>query len=452
MTKKLVHIGMDDIDSPRGGCTTHFASLLVEQLSGWGVDWIDYPNLVRLNPNIPYRTRGNGAVSLRFRVKEDRISDLLPFIDRMIQEYIDLKYPNTNPGVVVLEGEIQESVRQFAMRALWKTIPLEIARRVIRESGIDSIAHGNGRGLVGAVSAIGNNLMNDFTYEYIAYRALNKTNEQREVDNDSVVEMDRIMGDKLFSSIDDQSGRNVIAPHGPDPVLFGIRGERPDYVIEAASLVRSEQSVSRWMVFRTNQGTGAHLMNCVYISDLRPYMAAVVHGVIESKSRILEGGHVIFGVGDCSGRIDCAAYEPTGNFRETITGLEKGDQVMIHGGVRPASRLHGLTLNAEGIEVLKLAAAPKMLNPLCPVCEKRMKSAGRDKGYKCANCGFKDPKAKKIATPASREIEEKVYLPPIRAQRHLTRPEVRFGRRNNEVPVTLVKKWSSHLQVRKCRE
>ena len=68
MTRENITIGMDDIDSPNGGCTTHFASLLVEELDKIVEKWLDYPNLIRLNPNIPYRTRGNGAVALRFTV------------------------------------------------------------------------------------------------------------------------------------------------------------------------------------------------------------------------------------------------------------------------------------------------------------------------------------------------------------------------------------------------
>ena len=71
---------MDDIDSPNGGCTTHFASYLVEQLESSGVYWLDYPNLIRLNPNIPYRTRGNGAVSLKFEIESSEIDELLTII------------------------------------------------------------------------------------------------------------------------------------------------------------------------------------------------------------------------------------------------------------------------------------------------------------------------------------------------------------------------------------
>ena len=56
----LLHIGLDDTDSPEGGCTTYIGARLVEELDALGVRFTDYPNLLRLNPNVPWKTRGNG--------------------------------------------------------------------------------------------------------------------------------------------------------------------------------------------------------------------------------------------------------------------------------------------------------------------------------------------------------------------------------------------------------
>src|SRR5213593_1698496 len=58
-----LYLGVDDTDSLRGMCTTYLATELVRALSRW--DIIGYPRLVRLNPNIPWKTRGNGAICLR---------------------------------------------------------------------------------------------------------------------------------------------------------------------------------------------------------------------------------------------------------------------------------------------------------------------------------------------------------------------------------------------------
>ncbi|MHA2141547.1 MAG: TiaS agmantine-binding domain-containing protein [Candidatus Thorarchaeota archaeon] len=441
MTPTELHLGMDDVDSPRGGCTTHFASLVVELLSDWGASWIDYPNLIRLNPNIPYRTRGNGAVALRFEIDSRKAEDILPSLESMIQRYVEMEYPNTNPGVVLIEGGILQEVRKFSERALWRTVPIAFAKRLLERKSIRHIYDGNGRGLIGALSAAGNRLFQDHTYEYIAYRAPESSSQPRGVHEETVMEMNRVMGERLFSNIDLKTNKTLIAPHGPDPVLYGIRGESAEDVISAASYIKSDSSIDRWMVFRSNQGTGAHLANTVYVADLRPYMAAVVHGVIDRKPTIMEGGHVLFGMEDCSGHIDCAAYEPTGEFREEIAKLVKGDHTLVHAAVRPASKTHGLTLNVEGIEIIKLAKRSKMLNPICPNCSKRLKSAGKGQGYKCVNCGFKDPEGVKTEITLNSELEETVYLPPPRAQRHLTRPLVRRNRKNAGLPKSLVDIW-----------
>jgi tRNA(Ile2)-agmatinylcytidine synthase len=441
MMSKEIHLGMDDIDSPRGGCTTHFASLTAEMLTEWGVQWIDYPNLIRLNPNIPFRTRGNGAVALRFRIEAKKSLDILPTLKRMIHEYVEMDYPNTNPGVALIEGTIPPEVSGFSERALWRTIPIAIAKRVLERNGIQHIYDGNGRGLIGALAAIGNRLAQDHTFEFIAYRSPESSDQPRRVHEDSVIQMNRALGARLFSNIDPRTKRTLIVPHGPDPVLYGIRGERPEDVMSAATYVQSDSSIERRMVFRSNQGTGAHLKNVVYVADLRPYMAVVVHGVIDRNPKTLEGGHVIFGIGDCTGRIDCAAYEPTGEFREIVARLMKGDQALIHAAVRPASRTHGPTLNVEGIEIIKLVQRSKLVNPMCPNCTKRLKSAGKGQGFKCVNCGFKDPDATKSEVIFDSELEETVYLPPPRAQRHLTRPLERSHRRNNGLPESLVDEW-----------
>ena len=444
MSKKLVQIGMDDIDSPDGRCTTHFASLVVERLKEWVVEWTDYPNLIRLNPNIPYRTRGNGAVALRFIVENDDLDSIISMVEKQVHEYVEKAYPNTNPGVVFLGGTVPERVQSLSRHALWRVVPIRLVRRVIEALDIPHYASGNGRGLVGALSAVANSLHDDHTYEYIAYRSLENSKDKRGVDADSVRTMDKIMGDRVFSNVDISTNRIMIEPHGRDPVLFGVRGETPEDVIEAASLVKSKQSIDRWLVFRSNQATGEHLKHHVAIKNLRPYMTAIVTGRVESKPRMVEGGHSILTIQDYSSKIDCAAYEPSGEFRNTVMKLHVGDLVNFHAGVRPASRTHGLTLNLEGLEVVEFVRVSEVSNPVCPQCGKRMKSAGSGQGYKCVKCGHKDKEIGKIETPLVRDLQQGLHLPPARAQRHLTRPLSRIRKMNSGIPSKLVAKWHSH--------
>ena len=436
-TMEEFHLGMDDIDSPRGGCTTHFASLLAEDLTNLGVTWLDYPNLIRLNPNVPYRTRGNGAVVLRFRAPPDVGNTVLENVEQAIEKYVEHDYPNTNPGVVLVRGRPPSEMSKLSALAEWRVLAIDVVRRFLSRHHIAHISRGNGRGIVGATAAVGNRLLDDCTFEFIAYRSLEDTAHERGVDVESVYEMNRRMKGKTFSNIDPQTGSVLIQPHGPDPVIYGIRGDSPSDLVEAASLVRCHQTIERWTIFRTNQGTGEHLRHLVRISDLRPYMAAVVRGRVERRGIMTEGGHLIFTISDDAGTIDCAVYEPTGEFREVAASLIPGDIIEVHAGVRPASRTHGMTLNVEGLNVVALVENVILSNPLCPQCGKRMKSAGREKGFKCTKCGYRDASLEKVREVVPRHIHPRLYLPPPRAQRHLTRPYERLGVRNvleNTVP------------------
>ena len=65
---KILHIGFDDTDSINGRCTTHLSFLIARILiKKFNVEFIDFPLLIRLNPNVPLKTRGNGAVCLRIK-------------------------------------------------------------------------------------------------------------------------------------------------------------------------------------------------------------------------------------------------------------------------------------------------------------------------------------------------------------------------------------------------
>jgi len=100
-----MHIGFDDTDSPKRGCTTYIAALLVEKLSSIGVSFTDYPNLVRLNPNVPWKTRGNGALCLRIRCRDNLVDKTIENVIDVIEENAELGYDGTDPGVVFLFNE-----------------------------------------------------------------------------------------------------------------------------------------------------------------------------------------------------------------------------------------------------------------------------------------------------------------------------------------------------------
>jgi len=429
-----LHIGFDDTDSPRGGCTTYVAALIIERLHELGVSFFDYPALVRLNPNVPWKTRGNGALCLRVICEEDLQDELKECVVQTVEEQADFSYGGTDPGIVFLLGDVPSEIEKFAKRAITGLVKKDEALSLIKKYKAEAFGFKKGRGIIGGLAAIGEQLKGDHTYELIAYRTPENRGTPRRVEASSVIEMDRRLGNLVFNNVDYETGRILITPHGPDPVLYGIRGETAEVVRRGHELVVSEEPIERWVIFRTNQGTDAHLRRAVSISEVKPYSPVILSGEVSENPRVIKGGHVIFKIRDETGQIDCAAYEPTGNLRKTAKKLIVGDLVEIYGGVRPPSPRNPLTINVEKIRILKLAPIHVSRNPLCPVCGKRTKSMGRGKGFECKKCGFHGRDLKKIIIEKTRQLKLGLYVTSPRSQRHLTKPLSRYGQEKRGIP------------------
>jgi len=436
----LLHIGIDDTDSPRGGCTTYIAALLVERL-GPVVEFTDYPNLVRLNPNIPWKTRGNGAICLRVKVPRDDVSKAKEIVVETVEENSDIGYPKTDPGIVFLQGPVPTDVLKFGTRCLREVVTKAEALKVLKVSQGEGVGYGGGRGLIGALGAVGNPLMGDHTYEFLAYRRPENRGRLRRVDRDSVLRMDKATKGVTFSNVDWESKRVLITPRGPDPVLVGIRGEFPEAVKEAFLQVSLGEDVERWVVFRTNQGTEAHLPPLGKVASARPHSPIALEGTVTGTPQSIFGRHVIFKVGDGSGEICVAAYEPSGGLRRVVRGLHVGDRLRVFGGVRPKEGVRPLTINLEKLEVLDLAQEVVYANPFCPACGGRMESTGRGEGYRCRRCRFREPLGQQVSSTVARLIERGLYLPPARSQRHLSKPLGRYGLERPYLRVTPKDFW-----------
>jgi tRNA(Ile2)-agmatinylcytidine synthase len=428
----LLHIGFDDTDSPSGGCTTYLAALLVDVLSGLGARFVDYPNLLRLNPNVPWKTRGNGAVCLRVEIDESREEEAHRSVLNLVESYSYFDCENTNPGVVFLEGAVPAGLVEFSERVVKTVVSLDDALMLADEHEASAIGFKNMRGIIGGLAAVGGLQRGDHTYEFLGYRLPGNWGTPRRVDPDSVVRMDEATGGSTFNNVDPETGRVLIAPKGPDPVLFGIRGEDPLAVREAGLMVDSEP-LERWVVFRTNQGTDAHLGSLVPVLSLKPYSPAILEGLVSGPPKTIKGGHVFVGLTDETGRVDCAAYEPSGSFRVVVRRLIPGDRVRVYGGVRGDASRERLTFNMEKLEVLGLARDLRKVNPKCPECGGSMESMGRGKGFRCRSCGFRGAEMEKRTVEEERKIGEGLFLPPPRAQRHLSKPKVRYGREKSGI-------------------
>jgi len=434
-TNSILHIGFDDTDSRMGMCTTFLAYKIVEYLKKEGVKFLDYPYLIRFNPNIPWKTRGNGAVALK--VKTDKPEQIKKNIVQFIKKYSEIR-DGANPGVVFYQNEkIPLHFNEFGRQALCSLINRNKVKKFVSKNGLDSFYLGNGQGLVGAVGAIGYEF-DDYTYELISYRKESNFGKKREIFKDSVKKMQDLTYPNTFNSFDEDKNRILIAPHGPDPVFFGIRGEDIDSVIRGKALVRSPEKFDGYMIFKTNQGTGAHLKSELDVHNLKPFSSGYVTGRVSSVPKVAIGGHVIFSMTKDDQQVRCAVYRPTG-LTKIASKLIKGDLIKIGGGIRKATKIHQRILNVEFLQVLRLEKNLKAFNPICDVCQKRTKSKGKNQNFECVKCKKAFPS--KIFEEIPREIECKLYLPGLSAHRHLTRPMQRIGRLNNKVEFDWSKKW-----------
>jgi len=429
---KSVYIGIDDTDSRSGMCTTYLVKVLVERLKDLRVDLIGPPRLVRLNPNIPWKTRGNGAVCIRigkgygekkvvgeidgekiyaFKYGKDIEIDLNDLIS-ILKNYFVLEEPTTNPGMVFSKRKLPE---RLYWRAVRDVVNIDLVEKILKENNAKFFKFKNGRGIIGASAAIAWRARK-FTYELLTYLPEDKWKDERFIDENSVIEIDK-KTKYTFDNYDYENHYIAISPHSKTPVLFGIRGLDPEELIKAKDMVKSTP-YNAWFLFLTNQGTDEHLVRRK-IKDVKAYQNVILQGRVVKEAKNIEGGHTIFKIEDSTGKIDCAAYEPTKNFRKIIEKLKVGDEVEVYGSVRDEPR----TINIEKIRILKLAEVKvKVANPICPKCGRRMESIGRGKGYRCRKCGIKLPEEAAEFKVLEREIKEGWYEVPVIARRHLSMP------------------------------
>jgi tRNA(Ile2)-agmatinylcytidine synthase len=443
MKKPIMHIGLDDTDSTRKGCTTYVAALLVEKLEKLNVKFLDYPNLIRLNPNVPWKTRGNGALCLRIEHDEDLEDQIKEVAISLVEENADLSFKGTDPGIVFFrKTEIPEEVKTFAKKAITGIVTLREAMKLIKKFEGEALGFNTCRGIIGALAAVGETLEGDHTYELIAYRVPENIGLKRKVDEASIFEMDELTRPHTFNNVDLEKGRVIITPRGPDPILFGIRGETPEIVKKAFGIVKPLERLERWVIFRTNQGTDMHLKRAIALNQIKPYNSVIAKGIVSRNPRIIPLRHVIFSIKDQSGEVDCAAYEPTGDLRKVARELIVGDSVEAIGAVRKPSTAKPLTINLEKINILELAPKTAFQNPACPKCGKRLESIGKGKGFRCKKCGARFDGVEKRQVTVVRELKAGLYVTSTRSQRHLTKPLRRYGleKRHSEVK-SMIKEW-----------
>ena len=416
-------IGIDDTDSRDKYCTTYIGMLLMEKL---GKKYkMDVPKLIRMNPMVKYKTRGNGGVCLRIIENEQKLSDnninyIKETVINLVEEYSDIECENTNPGIVFLSEENYIKNRKilddYYKKVLYDIITVDYAKKILNKIGGEYVLYKKGHGIIGSLGAISSSDY-PYTYELLAYRKRENWGTERKIDNKSVVEMDKKTIPFTFNNVDGE--KQIIAPRTKCPVLYGIRGVKKDVLIDAMGMVKCEEDIDKYMIFKTNQGTDVHL-RYMAIKDIYPNTGVISYGTLVDDPKDIAGGIVVFEIDDGTGKIKCISYEPTKSFRNIVRKLKKGDIVGVYGTVREEP----FEINIEKLKILKLSKQ-YIKNKKCS-CGGVLKSKGVKSGYVCNKCGKRIKYDDINLIEVKRDIMEGFYEVPPSARRHLSKPLILF--------------------------
>ncbi|HJM17351.1 MAG TPA: tRNA(Ile)(2)-agmatinylcytidine synthase [Candidatus Poseidoniia archaeon] len=426
----MLHIGLDDTDSVKGGCTTWLATEIIKELSEF--DLIGNPRLVRLNPNVPWKTRGNGAVSLIFGkgtgskqiIGKFNDLDIFAFekglgtdydkeiiLNRIMNIVSKKAHQDSQPGVVISDAFLPEGL-------YWQGVTSIVSEEILKEALQGTVSSGlrGSRGICGAAcslawSGTSSNMRGiTHTWELIGYREEKNWGTNRNISSDLVKKISEMKG--VFSCID-SDGKVAMVPNSPCPVLWGFRGTDPSILVDNFDILSPEKPI-RWLLYKTNQATDNHL-RIKEITNLIDGDCVQMEVFVSSNTIAIEGGHRFFNVKDENNvGVKCAAFEPTKDFRHIIDKLTIGDSLIICGSVK------NKTINLEKIKVLALAPRfSKPSNPLCD-CGKRTHSSGKNTYYRCKACGKKYERPDMIEIKSDLQLQW--YEPPASSRRHLSTP------------------------------
>jgi tRNA(Ile2)-agmatinylcytidine synthase len=419
-------IGVDDTDSSTEMCTTYIGIRIAAMASNM---IIGYPRLVRLNPNIPYKTRGNGAICFHLgeegnkRIKVGHYAgkdiysngeehplhsseEIKKTVISIVEELYVHGEPNTNPGIVFLK---ERPNPEFYLRCLREDVPIDDAKAAIDKIGGEYVQINIGRGIIGAAASIAWE-PGLHTFELICYRGSIHVNLSRAEKLEAAKLCDAYDG--TFNNMDLENNTPSIFPRERTPVLFGIRATNPEILLTIFNdlQIRFNQIPEDFLIYETNQGTDDHIRagNGFRIDGA----GIAVEGRIMGRPRRMRGGHLTGELASGNDTITFLVFEPSKKFRNVFENLNEGDKIRLLGSVSRGN------VKVEKLEILSLSHIYRRIPPVCDVCH--VKGTNRGSGnYLCSECG-------KILLPeyekVTRNIKEGRFQPPVSARRHLSMP------------------------------
>ncbi|HJQ93763.1 MAG TPA: tRNA(Ile)(2)-agmatinylcytidine synthase [Candidatus Thermoplasmatota archaeon] len=425
-------LAFDNTDGPDGGCTTHAAFHVLLALPELALRGL--PRLVRLNPNVPWKTRGNAAVALplgrpegpQVRVGELRGREVLAFpegapadpsadvLARAWNALSGLAQRQALPGLVLCQEAPPAALYWSAVRTF---VPPGEAKAAAAELGVLHRSTGDGRSLVGSLAAAAWPGPPS-SFEVIAYREPQRWGHARDLDPAPLFGLDATGA--TFHTVDPVAGKLACVPRTPDPVLCGLRGRDPERLVAAAipALARAaREPVDGWLLWASNQASGDHVTPVGAVGEA-PAMGTVrVEAEVVARAERRQGGHAFVALRDGAGTaFEAVAFEPTHAFRDLLSALLPGDRVVVAGAFA-----EGL-VKLEKLRIVAPVAHRSKRNPTCPACGRAMRSKGPSTGFRCSGCKTRLPPSALEWAESPRGVDTHWHEPPVMARRHLHRP------------------------------
>ncbi|WP_338600006.1 tRNA(Ile)(2)-agmatinylcytidine synthase [Sulfolobus tengchongensis] len=432
-------IGIDDHDSYNLGCTTHFSVILLSKLlKNHNAILLDMPYLVRLNPNIPWKTRGNASIriEIEFNGTKKELADLIfSYSTKYVKEISFALERDRKPGLAIIEYNNYvrslSKLNSFYLKGVSDVIPLDYAKRFAEKTDIE--VRGD-RGIIGSIAALG--VYGAYTYELITYRKRENWLKKRIIDTESVKRFDEITFPMTFANYDYVKENPFIIPHGSDPILYGVRGTSIEDLLKALHEIKTNEDIDFFAIFKSNQGTSIHF------HKTGEFFYQEIKKVIEVRSvEVGKGGDVLI---RSTNNDILFVYKETGELNNAAKLLKAGDKILVLGAIKPSTKYEKI-IELEQFEIIELNDI-EYTNPKCPKCGSSTESLGRNKGFRCKKCRYIIKSSSKVIKRVSRDLSLGVYQ--TRIYRHLTKPlflELRYTNKQFEDEIKFLDLFRAEL-------
>ncbi|RZP11111.1 MAG: DUF1743 domain-containing protein, partial [Candidatus Poseidoniales archaeon] len=329
---QVLRIGLDDTDHPLSGCTTStfdkLLSLLNTRIPGIS---INQRGLVRLWPFAVRRTRGNGALCAKVSIPQNCDAEFRRLCREWFKGVLEevANHPSsTTPASPVLLVSEKNLPEKWYWEAVTGHVELKSRLAEIQAEGCWMLSGEHQWGAIGASAAMSWEPASSSTWELIAWRNRQMIGRPRKITSEAVRMME--VNNPLTFVNRDPTGRGLIAPRTPCPVLYGIRGATTECVEQAHHWMQSrsdvEQSI-RWAVHKTNQLSDDHL-------------GVVSHGTVISRPEETKGAHSNLSVIFQGQRLNLVAFCEGGPVNRLLRRLQIGDRVAWLGLIAPDGAVH----------------------------------------------------------------------------------------------------------------